>query len=336
MSDARASLQQQYTAALEVYLKEPGQDALRAAGTLGKRALDEGLGILETLALHEKALEGLSAAAMPPPSSSARANDFLHAALAPFEDKLRSGDAIEGELREQVETISKELESFRYSVSHDLRAPLRAIDGFSGILEEEYAKGLDDEGRHCLEIVRSSARRMGQLIEDLLLLVRVGRGELSRQCVNISDMAREVASDLQQKQPERKVAFHLQEGLTADADAKLLRIVVDHLLGNAWKFTAKTAQPRVEFGAQEHPEGTVFFVRDNGVGFNMEYAGRLFTPFQRLHTETEFPGTGIGLAVVRRIVERHGGRVWAEAAVDRGATIFFTVPPPRSRSVERT
>lgn len=335
MSSDLESLRREYSAAFEAYLKEPDQDALRRAGGLGEQALEVGLGLLEALYLHEHALQSVPSARAPT-SESAKATDFLRAFLAPFDRKVRSGDQVQAELRNQVDSIAKELESFRYSVSHDLRAPLRAIDGFSGILEEEHAKALDEEGRHCLQIVRSSAARMGQLIEDLLLLVRVGRGELSRQSINLSEMAREVATALQHKEPERKVSFTVQEGIVADADPRLLRIVIENLLGNAWKFTAKTAEPRVEFGAVEQAEGTVFFVRDNGVGFNMEYAGKLFNPFQRLHSEAEFPGTGIGLAVVRRIVDRHGGRVWVEAAVDRGATVFFTLPPAPSRSAAMT
>lgn len=228
-------------------------------------------------------------------------------------------------LVEELERKNKELEAFSYSVSHDLRAPLRSIDGFSQALLEDHFEGLNEKGRDYLQRVRTSAQRMGQLIDDLLLLSRVSRADLSRGHVNITDIARAVAAELQRKEPEREIVFTLQEGLVADADSRLMRVLFDNLLGNAWKFTTKTPEPHVEFGVTERQGDSVFFVRDNGAGFNMTYAGKLFNPFQRLHSEDFFPGTGIGLATVRRIVDRHGGRVWAEGAVGLGATVFFTI-----------
>lgn len=228
-------------------------------------------------------------------------------------------------LVEELERKNKELEAFSYSVSHDLRAPLRSIDGFSQALLEDHFEGLNEKGRDYLQRVRTSAQRMGQLIDDLLLLSRVSRADLSRGHVNITDIARAVAAELQRKEPEREIVFTLQEGLVADADSRLMRVLFDNLLGNAWKFTTKTPEPHVEFGVTERQGDSVFFVRDNGAGFNMTYAGKLFNPFQRLHSEDDFPGTGIGLATVRRIVDRHGGRVWAEGAVGLGATVFFTI-----------
>lgn len=233
-------------------------------------------------------------------------------------------------LVEELERKNKELEAFSYSVSHDLRAPLRSIDGFSQALLEDHFEGLNEKGRDYLQRVRTSAQRMGQLIDDLLLLSRVSRADLSRGRVNITDIARAVSADLQRKEPEREIVFTLQEGLVADADSRLMRVLFDNLLGNAWKFTTKTPEPHVEFGVTERQGDSVFFVRDNGAGFNMTYAGKLFNPFQRLHSEDDFPGTGIGLATVRRIVDRHGGRVWAEGAVGLGATVFFTIPPVKT------
>ncbi|MGH8658556.1 MAG: sensor histidine kinase, partial [Gammaproteobacteria bacterium] len=230
-------------------------------------------------------------------------------------------------LVEELERKNKELESFSYSVSHDLRAPLRSIDGFSQALLADHSEALNEQGRDYLERVRASAQRMGELIDDLLLLSRVSRADLHRARVNISDIARTVAGELERKAPERKVVFALAEGLLADADSRLMRVLFDNLLGNAWKFTAKAPEPRVELGVTEREGSTVFFVRDNGAGFNMAYAEKLFSPFQRLHSEDDFPGTGIGLATVHRIIDRHGGRVWAEGAVGRGATISFTIPP---------
>jgi light-regulated signal transduction histidine kinase (bacteriophytochrome) len=325
------SLGRQYTAALQVHLTGNDSASLVTASELAHRMRSAGLGLLDAFAIHEKALAvpgspALSAAASA--DACSKANGFFREVLSVFETALpqRWNETLEQQ-RIEIEAANKELESFRYSVSHDLRAPLRAIDGFSAILEEQ-ADRLDDDGRHCLQIVRSSAQRMGHLIDDMLLLVRVGRGDLNRERIDVSEMAQEIAAKLQQQEPERRVDFDLQPNLTAVADRKLLHIVVENLLGNAWKFTSKTPEAHVGFGATESPQGRAFFVRDNGVGFSMEYAARLFNPFQRLHSESEFPGTGIGLAVVRRIVERHGGQVWADAAVDRGTTLFFTLPPP--------
>src|SRR5687768_15115867 len=198
MSGELESMGPHYRVALEAYLKHPEDDALRPARELGERAVAAGLGILDALAWHEKALQALPAV-VSGGDSTAQAGNFLGELLTPLELEFRNSRETVLEQRDQIEAVSKELESFRYSVSHDLRAPLRAIEGFSAILEEEHADKLDEEGRHCLEIVRSSARRLGQLIEDLLLLVRVGRGDLSRQRVNVSDMAREVAAELERR-----------------------------------------------------------------------------------------------------------------------------------------
>jgi two-component system NtrC family sensor kinase len=230
-------------------------------------------------------------------------------------------------LAEELERKNQELEAFSYSVSHDLRAPLRSIDGFSRALLDDHSDQLDDEGRDCLRRIRASASRMGELIDALLGLARVSRAALHRERTSLSDLARAVVSELQRAEPERTVVVALQDGLTADADGRLMRVVLNNLLGNAWKFTAKRQNPCVEVGATELDGRTVFFVRDNGAGFEMDHAEMLFRPFHRLHYEDEFPGTGIGLATVHRIVDRHGGRVWAEGAVGDGATIFFTIPP---------
>jgi two-component system, NtrC family, sensor kinase len=229
----------------------------------------------------------------------------------------------------ELERKNKELEAFSYSISHDLRAPLRIIDGFSQILLKDCASSLDANGMHHLGRVRSAAQRMGELIDDLLQLSRVARGDLSRNRVNLSGIARIVAAELGKNEPERNVEFDIPDELFADADSRLMRVALENLFGNAWKFTSKIAAARIEFGAEQSDAATVYFVRDNGAGFNMEYAHRLFSPFQRLHRDADFPGTGIGLATVYRIFDRHGGRVWAEGAVGKGATIYFTVSSTR-------
>jgi PAS domain S-box-containing protein len=225
----------------------------------------------------------------------------------------------------ELAAVNRELEAFSYSVSHDLRAPLRSIDGFSQALLEEYGDRLDTTGEDYLRRVRSAARRMGELIDDLLDLSRVTRREMRHELVDLSALARAVMAELQKSDPARPVKVVIADGLVAAGDAQLLRLVLENLLGNAWKFTSKQPAPRIELGAFDRDGHRVFFVRDNGVGFDMAYAHKLFGAFQRLHGMTEFPGTGIGLATVQRIIHRHGGEVWAEAEVGRGATFSFTL-----------
>jgi signal transduction histidine kinase len=233
-------------------------------------------------------------------------------------------DQVEARTRE-LQQLNQELTAFSYSVSHDLRAPLRSIDGFSQIVIEDYADKLDDNGRRMLERIRGAAQRMGHLIQSLLDLARVTRQEIDRQSVSISDLAAGAIHHLEALSPERKVDVSIAPGLMAEGDQHLLRVVMDNLLANAWKFTSKTESPRIEVGRVEVEGKPAFFVRDNGAGFDSEHADKLFRPFQRLHSESEFEGTGIGLATVQRIVNRHGGRVWAEGKPGRGATFFFAL-----------
>ncbi|HEV8582805.1 MAG TPA: response regulator [Thermoanaerobaculia bacterium] len=225
----------------------------------------------------------------------------------------------------ELERKNKELEAFSYSVSHDLRAPLRSIDGFSQALLEDYMERLDDKGKDYLRRVRTAAQRMSELIDDLLQLSRLGRAELKRERIDLADIAHLIAADLRKNDPRRQATILVEEGLWAEADSRLIRVALENLLGNAWKFTAQVEAPKIELGTT--PGGEAFFVRDNGAGFDMAYVGKLFGPFQRLHAEAEFPGTGIGLAIVQRIIDRHGGRVWAEGEAGRGATFYFTIPP---------
>ena len=233
-------------------------------------------------------------------------------------------------LVEELEDKNKELEAFSYSVSHDLRAPLRGIDGFSQALLEDYTDRLDDTGRNYLGRIRAAAQRMGQLIDDMLLLSRVGRAQIERELVDLSGLAQAVTDELQRQDPDRRIVLEIQHDLVARADRGLMRVLLDNLLGNAWKFTARTADARIDFKMQAHATGSAFLVQDNGAGFDMAHAGTLFQPFHRLHTVSDFPGTGIGLATCRRIVDRHGGRIWAEGAVGRGAAVFFTIPISRN------
>ena len=232
----------------------------------------------------------------------------------------------------ELQAANRELQSFSYAVSHDLRSPLRSIDGFSKAIIEDYAGQLDDQGRDYLDRVRAATQRMGHLIDDMLALSRVTLAEMRRETVDLSALAAEVIAELQKNEPERKVDWRIEPGLTAKGDAHLLRVLLFNLLGNAWKFTGKTENPMIEFGAMRNApipdtQGTSeFFVRDNGAGFDMAYAGKLFGAFRRLHTTAEFPGTGIGLATVQRIVHRHGGQVRGTGITGRGATFYFTLP----------
>ncbi len=225
----------------------------------------------------------------------------------------------------QLEATNRELRAFSYSISHDLMAPLRSIDGFSQILLEDYAEELDDEGKDYLSRVRMASQRMGQLVDALLKLSRTTRSEVRREKVDLSALAESIAQELRNGQPGRQVEFVIADGLWADGDAWLLRVVLENLLGNAWKFTGKRPRARIEFGASGQEGTAAYFVRDNGAGFDMAYADKLFGPFQRLHRTDEFEGNGIGLATIQRIIHRHGGRVWAEGMPERGATFYFVL-----------
>ncbi len=225
----------------------------------------------------------------------------------------------------QLAAANRELESFAYSVSHDLTAPLRGIDGWSLALLEDYGSQLDERGRQHLGRVRAETQRMGQLIDDLLKLSRVTRAEMRWNTVDLSSLAQAIARRLQEDQSDRHLEFIIQPGLTDRGDAQLLQIAFTNLLGNAVKFTSRQPHARIEFGQTTVKDRTVYFVRDNGAGFDMAFAKKLFGAFQRMHKASEFPGTGIGLATVQRIIQRHGGRIWAEAQVDQGATFYFTI-----------
>ncbi len=225
----------------------------------------------------------------------------------------------------QLEASNKELESFSYSVSHDLRTPLRGIDGFSRILQEDYKDTLDKEGNDHLDRIRAACKRMGLLIDDLLNLSRLTRSEMWVVKVDLSMLAHQIAEDLKNAEPDRRVEVIIADGLVDQGDQRLLKIMLQNLLGNAWKYSAKKAKTEIEFGLAQYADAPVYFVRDNGVGFDMTYDDKLFKPFQRLHTLSDFPGTGTGLALVQRIIQRHGGRVWAEGEVGKGAVFYFTL-----------
>ncbi|HTY47755.1 MAG TPA: ATP-binding protein [Methanomassiliicoccales archaeon] len=234
------------------------------------------------------------------------------------------------ETRANLAQVNKELEGFSYSVSHDLRAPLRAISGFAQALREDEGDRLDADGLRYLDLIQDNAHRMGQLIDDLLAFSRLGRQQMVEDIVDLDVLARSVFSDLAQQEKGREIEFVESGSPTARGDAAMLRQVLQNLIGNAIKFTRTKDRTRVEFGYDPEQGGGAYYVRDNGVGFDMQYANKLFGVFQRLHSAKEFEGTGVGLALVNRIVARHGGRTWAVGKVDEGATFFFTLPGRRS------
>ena len=268
-----------------------------------------------------------------------QSNDEIGLLVDAFNDMLRQiavrekeRDEAEMELhqhREHLEELvmerTSELESFCYSVSHDLRTPLRAINGYSQIVMEDYNKVLDDNGRDNLQRVRQASVHMGELIDDLLNLSRTNRHKMRVESVDISAIAKDVISRLQFDHPDHHVEINVEDGVVTRADSHLIRIALENLIGNAWKYTGKASLAKVEFGTTVDGDETVYYVRDNGAGFDMRYAKRLFGPFQRLHTRDEFEGSGIGLAIVDRIIKRHGGRIWAHGKVNEGATFYFTL-----------
>jgi PAS domain S-box-containing protein len=240
-------------------------------------------------------------------------------------DRKRAAQALM-RAKEAAESASRELESFSYSIAHDLRAPLRSIDGFSQALLEDYSEQLDEEGRSHLRRVRNAAQRMAFLIDDLLKLSRLTRAEMHRTSVDLSALARSAGDKLKERWPERVVELHISDHLVVQGDSRLLAVVIENLLDNAWKFTRTRVPARIEVGSEDLGSRRVLFVRDNGVGFDMSYVDKLFGVFQRLHAVSEYEGAGIGLATVQRVVHRHGGKAWADSQLDRGATFYFTLP----------
>jgi signal transduction histidine kinase len=241
---------------------------------------------------------------------------------------LKAHDELEQRVEERTRDLVssvRELEAFSYSVSHDLRGPLEIMSGFSYMLQKNYGAHLDANGKESIEAIRTAVRRMSELIDDLLKLSRVSTGAMERQTVDLSAIAQSVVAELVRTQPERQIDFVIAPTHKTVGDPRLLQIVVENLLRNAWKYTSRHAQARVEFGERNSDGQVTYFVRDDGAGFDPELAGRLFKPFQRLHSTSQFPGSGVGLATVQRIIQRHRGEVWAEAGIEQGATFYFTL-----------
>jgi light-regulated signal transduction histidine kinase (bacteriophytochrome) len=292
---------------------------------------------------HEEVMRVLELVTAEPPSQRTldllgRTRGMIGVALRVAESHQRA-HALLLETQRQAsaaQTANKELEAFSYSVSHDLRAPLRAIDGFSQALIEDCTDSLPASGQDHLRRIRAAAQRMAELIDDLLRLSRVSRAEFRRERVDLSNMFIAVIGELRRSDPDRVVDVRVTSSITGLADPRLIRITLENLVGNAWKFTAKTPAPVIELGTREEGGERVYYVRDNGAGFDMKYVDRLFGAFQRLHSDKEFPGTGIGLATVQRIIHRHGGRIWVEAAVGQGACFSFTLPDSTSGGSQQT
>lgn len=339
-------LGQLYTSLLANHMAGSRESVLLTAHELGRKAVTGGFGVLDLVGMHHLALQSLGSLGNPATAERdlGMAAEFLAEILSPFEMMLRGYREANAELvsankaLQQVSAAAQlanhELEAFSYSVAHDLRAPLRSIDGFSLALQEEYAGKLDEDGLQYLSHVRESAQHMARLIDDLLSLSKYSRAELHRTETDVSAIARSVATRLARADPDRKVEVIIADGLIAGCDGRLLTVALENLMGNAWKYTGKRDSARIEVGAiDERPR--VYFVRDNGAGFDMAHASKLFGVFQRLHAASEFEGTGIGLATVQRIIHRHGGRIWAEALVDHGATFHFTLEPGPRREVQK-
>jgi signal transduction histidine kinase len=315
-------LRAEYIQTLGRYLAGPSESVLTEAYSLGRRALAEGVGLVEWATIHDEALAVVEMSAA---GSEALVNAgmFFRESLSPYEmtqrgyvetntwlerlnHDLRNEIAQKERLAEQLEESNRELEAFSYSVAHDLRAPLRHIAGFSALVLKDHAA----------------------VIDGLLVLARTARGELARKPVDLSPRANAILSRLRLTEPDRDVVVEVADSIPANGDPRLLEAVLENLLGNAWKFTSKKAQAHIEVGIDKTKTPTVYFVSDDGAGFDMAWADRLFGVFQRLHTKEAFPGTGIGLATVQRIIRKHGGRIWAESQVDRGATFYFTLDHP--------
>jgi len=343
---ALSELAEQYELALQDYLACPGEAALQGAYRVGRQALADALGVMELYAIHREALARVLRDCRTPEEcgrAAARATEFFAESLAPYEMALRgfretceqlrlTNEALEQRSKD-LAAANKELEAFTYSVSHDLRAPLRHIDGFSKLLLDEYSEALPAQARHYLTCIREGTCRMGQMVDDLLGLTRLGRTPLKVQMTGLESLVEEVRRELQPEVAGREIEWRTSPLPFVECDPALLKQVFANLLTNALKFSRPRHPAVIEVGATMQDGPPIIFVRDNGVGFSMKYADKLFGVFQRLHRQEDFEGTGVGLATVQRIIHKHGGRVWAEGELNRGATFYFSLGAGEARAV---
>jgi light-regulated signal transduction histidine kinase (bacteriophytochrome) len=346
VTDTFHDIEKKYKAALREHLARPDEDTLFGAYQLGHDAIARGMGVLEIADIHQRALVSLTADATTPDEITAifgNAHAFYREILSSFEmihRGFRESTAAVEELEQRIQQrtsllqeTNKELDTFSYSVAHDLRAPLRAIDGFTRLLQDDFSSQLSDEGRRFLTIARTNAKKMTELLDNLLTLSRANRKKIAtKSLVNMKELAHVVASDLLKKESNRTIVMDIHDVPSVPGSPTMMRQVLLNILSNAIKFTRGLPHPVIEFGSTMREGEQVFYVRDNGIGFEMRNADKLFDTFQHLHPEETYEGTGVGLAVVRRIIHRYGGRVWAEAEPNKGATIYFTIPTAKNPS----
>jgi|GEM_PF-6854340 len=334
MREEEKQISAAYSSIFDSFLSRPDEAALVKGYELGRKAVEEHLGLLQIVDIYHKALnENLKRLSPESANMVVKFGELLSAGLAPFEmthqgyqESVTNLQRLNRELELRTAELAaknEELQAFSYSVSHDLRSPLRAISGFTKILLKDHAAEFSDETKTLFARVMAAVEQMSQLIEGLLLLAQIGRKELAYDEINLTEMVQQILTELQEATPERKVSVSVAAGAQVKGDASLVRAAMTNLLSNAWKFTAKKADAKIEFGMMSYEGKPVYYVKDNGAGFNMAYADKLFGAFQRLHAKEEFPGTGVGLATVQRIIRRHNGRIWVEAEEGKGATFYF-------------
>jgi light-regulated signal transduction histidine kinase (bacteriophytochrome) len=329
-------IRETYLSLVNSALSETNEAILHRAYEFGRNAVDSKLGILEVTDAYVSALVEILQQTSPESARAIEATrELLSTSLSPFEmthrgyrDSILRLKEMNKDLEQQAKDLkaaNQELEAFSYTVSHDVRSPIGGIESLAEIMLEDYGKQLDEQGRAYLSEMSASARKTLELVEGLLSLSQFGRQELVRSDVDLSHMARMIIRDLQKENTVRQVTVSIADGLIAQGDQKLLYAVMSNLLGNAWKYTSHQKNAKIEFGVFEKDRKSIYFVKDNGAGFDMKLAAKLFAPFQRLHSASQFQGSGIGLATVQRIIERHGGQIWAEAQVGQGASFYFTL-----------
>ncbi|MEO5970138.1 MAG: ATP-binding protein [Bdellovibrionia bacterium] len=335
MTETEIKFFNEYFDILKSFLSGSGEAGLQQGYELGRKAIDANLGLLQVIEIYQKVLVlTLESVPTPAPAVVTAAGELLMATLGAFEithqgfkESIAKLQRLNRDLdRQTVQLVeaNRELESFSDSVSHDLRAPLRSIKGFVGILLEDHFSTLNQDAQNLFNRVNTAVHKMEQLIEALLLLSKINITSLEFEPVDLTRMVKNISLELQEAAPQRIANFSIAENVRLEGDFRMLQIAMTNLLSNAWKYTSNQANTQIEFGTVSHEGKTIYFIRDNGAGFDMRYAERLFVPFQRLHTNEQFEGIGIGLSTVNRIIKRHGGRIWAEASLDQGATFYFT------------